>query len=213
LQLENGTSSDETLIYFDTNASDNFDAYDSPKMFNNSTSVPDLYSKSTTESLVINGLSELRDNMELPLGFGLNAAATLRLKATELTNFPIGTRIYLIDKGTQTQQELVVGEPYTFNTSGSTVNNESRFSIIVRAPKVTTSTEQNSDSKIIANVNANGQIVLLAAVKSNYAIYNALGMMLENGVTTSNNQTLNFKLQTGVYFVKVNNVSNRVILK
>jgi len=58
LQLTNGTSSDEALVYFDSNAANNFDDYDSPKMMNNSTTLPDLYSKAGEERLVINGMTQ-----------------------------------------------------------------------------------------------------------------------------------------------------------
>ena len=57
------------------------------------------------------------------------------------------------------------------------------------------------------------QISIIAPAKSNYAIYNTMGQLIENGAITSNSQTLNFKLAAGVYLVKVNNQSTRVIIK
>ncbi|NDP21068.1 MAG: hypothetical protein GZ091_08310, partial [Paludibacter sp.] len=92
LQIQNGTESDELLIYQDAAASNEYDSFDSPKMMNNSATIPDLYSKAGNERLVINGLNAVTDNMELPLGFSLNAAATLKLKATQLSNFAEGTK-------------------------------------------------------------------------------------------------------------------------
>ena len=42
---------------------------------NNSSVTPDLYSKAGTERLFINGLTEVSEGLELPLGFSLNADA------------------------------------------------------------------------------------------------------------------------------------------
>ncbi|NDP21552.1 MAG: hypothetical protein GZ091_10790, partial [Paludibacter sp.] len=92
LQLINGSETDETLVYFDANATNDYNDFDSPKMMNNSATTPDLYSNVGNERLVINGLNAVVDNMELPLGFSLNAAATLKLKATQLSNFAEGTK-------------------------------------------------------------------------------------------------------------------------
>jgi len=214
LQLANGTDTDEALIYFDAAAANSFDNYDSPKMLNNSTTVPDLYSKADNEKLVINGLTEVTDNMTLPLGFTLKAAATgLTLKVSELSNFAVGTKVYLVDSDQNTQTELLPETQYTFNTTASTSNNESRFSLLFRAPSSPNAV--NTVEKLNAQVfvNAANQITIVAPEKANYAIYNAVGMLLENGQTTAKLQTVNCKLNTGVYIVKVANLSTRVIIK
>jgi hypothetical protein len=214
LQLLNGSDSDELLIYQDTEASNGYDAYDSPKMMNNSAAVPDLYSKAGEEKLVINGLNSISDNLELPLGFTLKAAASgLKLKVSELSNLTSGTKVYLLDKEQGSQTELLPSTEYTFNTTASTTNNESRFSLIFRTPSNTTGIETTEKTNAQVFVNAANQITIIAPEKSNYAIYNAVGQLIENGVLKSELQTVNCKLQTGIFVVKVNNVTNRVILK
>ncbi|MBV5343177.1 hypothetical protein JZU68_06065, partial [bacterium] len=108
LQLANGTATDEALIYFDAAAENGFDNYDSPKMLNNSSVLPDIYSKSGSEKVVMNGLNSVADNMTLPLGFTLKAAATgLKLKVSELSNFSADTKVYLIDNANNSQTELL----------------------------------------------------------------------------------------------------------
>ena len=62
-------------------------------------------------------------------------------------------------------------------------------------------------------VNATNQIAIEGAENSNYAIYNAMGQLIENGILKSKLQTSNFKLQTGFFIVKVNNQSTRLIIK
>ena len=213
LQLKNGSNSDEALIYFDTDAANSFDNYDSPKMMNNSAVTPDLYTKVDAERLVINGLNAVSDNMELPLGFSMNAAASLKLKATQLSNFPEGMKVYLLDKDESTQTELQPETEYSFSTSTATTNNESRFSLLFRVPSVSTSNVNTENEKATVFVNANNKITIIAPEKANYSIFNAVGQLIENGQTTAKLQTVNCELQTGLYIVKVGNNSTRVIVK
>jgi hypothetical protein len=219
LQLLNGTQSDEMLVYLDSEASNNYDAYDSPKMMNNSVSVPDLYSKVGDERLVINGLNSIADNMELPLGFTLKAAANgLKLKVSELNNFVSGTKVYLLDKEQNSQTELLPATEYSFNTTASTTNNESRFSLLFRALGASTGIDSAEKGITQVFVNGNNQITIITPEKAMYSIYNAVGQLIENGQTTSKLQTvipiaIGSKLQTGVYIVKVANQSTRVIVK
>lgn len=212
LQLHNGTESDEMLVYIDGEASNNYDAYDSPKMMNNSASVPDLYSKIGNEQLVINGLKEIVDNMELPLGFSLNAAASLKLKVNEISNLPVGTRVYLRDKVDIAEIELTPEKEYTFSTAATT-NNESRFSLLFKTPSVTTGTSNVYNERISIFVNAQNEIVIFANENSNYAIYNTVGQLIENGILNSEHRIQNSNLFAGVYIVKVGNQSTRVIVK
>jgi hypothetical protein len=214
LQLVNGSQSDEALIYFDAAAANTFDNYDSPKMMNNSTTLPDLYTAVGTERLAINGLNELTDNMQLPLGFTLKAAATgLKLKASELSNLASGTKVYLLDKEQGSQTELLPLTEYTFNTTASTTNNESRFSLMFKATGVASGITNADKEQISVFVNAANQITIIAPGKSNYAIYNAVGQLIENGIVNLKHETRNTKLNAGVYVVKVNYQSTRVIVK
>jgi len=213
LQLINGTEGDETLICTDANAENGFDVYDSPKMMNNSNITPDLYTKAGVERLVINGLNTITDNMELSLGFSLGAEASLKLKATEMSNFPVGTRIFLLDKEKNSQTELFANTEYDFSTTAATLNNESRFSIVFRAPGSITSTDNTVLESLSAIVNSQNKIVITAKPSSTYGIYNAIGQLIESGMLKSELYTVNSKLQSGIYVVKVNNASTKVIIK
>ena len=212
LQLQNGADSDEMLVYLDEDASNNYDAYDSPKMMNNSVSVPDLYSRVGDERLVINGLNSITDNMELPLGFSLNAAATLELKATEMSNFPKDTRVYLRDKQENKETELTPETDYTFSTTEASANNETRFRLLFRAPGVSTDVTTSERDQVSVFVNTQNEIVILAKENSNYAIYNAVGQLIKNGKII-NNLPLTINHLNGVFVVKVNNQSAKVVIK
>lgn len=213
LQVSNGLASDETLLYFDANAADVFDAYDSPKININNATTPEIFTQIGTEKLVINGMTQPAYDVEIPLGFTTGGAANFTISKIEMSNFEAGTRLLLKDKLNITSEfDLSEGDAYNFS-SGILNNSNNRFSLVLKAPGTTTGHKPENSSVAQVFVNAANQITIIAPEKSNYAIYNAIGMMIENGQTTAKLQTANYKLNTGVYVVKVNNQSTRVIIK
>jgi hypothetical protein len=212
LQLINDTERDELLIYQDSGASNNFDSYDSPKMMNNSTTVPDLYSIVGNEQLVINGLNTITENMELPLGFSLKSAAALKIKATELNNLPEGMNVYLHDKSANTQTQLTSEIEYSFTTTEATINNESRFSLVFKSPGITTVDDVSEFNKMAVFVNAQKELVITAPENSSYAVYTLVGEQVKAGKVTVNAVRIN-TVSLGVYLVKVNNHTMKVIIR
>ena len=81
LQVTNGISLDEALIYFNPDATNNLDAYDSPKMTNGIASIPEIYTLATssTEQLAINGMSSISTDTEIPLGFTTGQVGTFTI--------------------------------------------------------------------------------------------------------------------------------------
>jgi len=212
LQLINGTQRDELLIYQDAGASNDYDSYDSPKMMNNSTTVPDLYSMAGDEQLVINGLNSITENMELPLGFILKSAATLKMKATELNSLPEGMQVYLLDKTANTQTQLTPESEYSFTTTEATINNDSRFSLVFKSPGITTVDDVSEFNKMTVFVNAQKELVITAPENSSYAVYTMVGEQVKAGKVTENAVRINTVSQ-GVYLVKVNNQTSKVIIR
>jgi hypothetical protein len=181
-------------------------------MFNNVASMPEIFTQVGTEKLVINGLTEARNNTEVPLGFVTGAANNFTLTATELKNFDADTKIMLKDKqNPATEFDLTEGVAYNFS-AGVTTASSDRFSLIFRITGATTGLE-TAKATINAYVNGENRIVISATEKSAYSIYNAMGQMIENGILNTKHETLNTKLATGVYVVKVGNQSTRVIIK
>jgi predicted RNA-binding protein with TRAM domain len=213
LRISNGTNADETLIAFNNKATNNLDSYDSPKMLNNSIDMPEIYTQIGAEKLVINGMKDIPYDTEIPIGFVVGKAADLIISRTEISNFEVGTRILLKDKLYPTNEfDLSEGSSYNFSTP-ITIANTDRFSLIVRAPGISTGIGRTENLNAQVFVNAINQITIIAPEKSNYAIYNAMGQLMENGAITSTPQPSNFKHAAGVYVVKVNNQTTRVIIK
>jgi len=214
IQVSNSANStDETVLYFDENALNTFDKYDSEKMFNNVASKPEIFTKAGSERLVINGMNALPLDTELPLGFVTGVAGNFSISPTELTNFDSDTRIMLKDNlNPATEFELSEGVSYDFSAPVTTATTD-RFSLVFRAPGTTTALNQQLNLHLLVFANAAGQIEIHAPAKSQYAVFNAMGQQLAKGTTTSGIQTLNLNLASGMYVVKVNNSSKKVIIK
>ena len=212
LKVSNAKNSDETILCFNDNASDNFDSYDSPKWFNSTASIPEIYTQVGTEKLVINGLKELKTNIEIPLGFVAGEASAFTIAATQLKNLDSDVRVALIDKQKNVEFELNENVAYHFNSEIVGASTD-RFSLIFRTAGSTTDVRNANSLNAQVLVNAANQITIIAPVKNNYVIYNAMGQLIENGIVNSNLQTVKTKLNTGVYVVKVGNESSKVIVK
>ncbi len=202
LRLSNAANSDEAVVYFNANAQSAVDEYDSQKMFNNIDAVPEIYSKVGADKLVINAYGEVSDNLEVPIGFTYKLGGDLILKLAELSNFDSNTKVYLHDKQLNSQIELSPETEYAFNTPSAS-NNESRFSLIFRASGNITGIEIKDKSSAQVFVNTQNQITIMAADNSNYAIYSAMGQLIDIGVLDTNHKTQNTKYGAGVYFVQL----------
>ncbi|HRZ97964.1 MAG TPA: T9SS type A sorting domain-containing protein, partial [Paludibacter sp.] len=216
LQVAGNSITDESLIYFNDNAANGFDMYDSPKMMNGAAStVPDMYTTAGTEQLVINGMNNIPYNTEISLYFKANAstAGTFTLKASEISNFEEGTTVYIKNNLTQDQQLISDGSDYTFVTSDAVAS--PAFSLIFKAPGAVTGLA-NADSKVLVYANANRQItVTVPSVTENatVSVYNAVGQKLYSSKVTKATTVIDNAFAAGVYVVNVNNVSKKVIIK
>jgi hypothetical protein len=204
--------SDEAVLYFDTDAANTFDKYDSPKMFESTRSVvPEIYTQVGSDKLVINGLNAVQYDTEIPLGFVAKTAGDYNITASEMTNFETGTRIVLIDKDAPNpENELSAGVVYPFSSPATTAST-SRFSLIFRAPGVATGIDNTAKLNARVFVNTSNQITIVAPEKSNYSIYNTLGQKLIEGIAKKN-QT-NTSLQKGMYVVKVSDCGKELTTK
>jgi hypothetical protein len=114
----------------------------------------------------------------------------------------VGTTTYTDINGGSSYYYTIVHRDLAYNNSAASLING-------------VSTEVNTASKPNAQVfvNAQNELVINASENSNYAIYNAKGQLIENGTLKSKMLIANCKLQTGLYVVKVNDKTIRVIVK
>ncbi|MEI6554944.1 MAG: T9SS type A sorting domain-containing protein [Paludibacter sp.] len=212
LEVSNGVNSDQALVNFNSNASNGLDTYDSPKMTNASASIPEIYTLAEGEQVAINGVNDLS---ELALGFTTGEAGNFTIKASQFANFASGTQIILRDNLLNFEQDLTLAD-YNFY-SDVTANNETRFTVLFKAPSVATGINQNSNGNVWISL-ANNQIVVNGAnAGTSVAVYNEVGQRLASQTLTATTKVLNTKLASGIYMVTVTNagksVTTKVIIK
>ena len=208
LKVSNGINSDEAIVFFNPNASDGLDDYDSPKMTNGNAVIPEIYTLAGSEQLVINGLNQLVLNQEIPLGFTTGQLNTFTINASEIQNFDSNTQIILKDKLLNKEQLLTVDAPYSFTSDITSSTN--RFSIIFRLASVTTGMQNAEDKQEIAIYKtADNQITVHSLIdlntQSNISVYNAIGQEIIEKRLYSPVTVLENKLKSGVYLVVVTN--------
>jgi autotransporter-associated beta strand protein len=117
--------------------------------------------------------------------------------------------------------ETITGTPNSVVTvSGSGIENGKVASISVSGGFVNLVVSEDlgtyntsiQPKTVNAYVNSGNQLVIDAPEKSNYAVYSALGQLIQSGIINADNKISSFKLSAGVYLVKVNNISKRVIV-
>lgn len=208
LDVSNKTNSDETVLYFNNNAADTYDGFDSPKMTNSLPTVPEIYTITNTEQLVINGMQNIPLDTEIPLGFRTQETNTFIIKATEISGFDPSIKIFLKDNqnSLNPEQELTPETSYSFTSD--IIDNTSRFSIIFKSTSVTTSLSKPIDSEkitIFANENNKITVNLNSALSKSYSleVFNSYGQKIAHTETKNSTETINKQFDSGVYFVKI----------
>jgi hypothetical protein len=216
LQVSNGINSDETIVLFNPNASNDYDAYDSPKMSNANVAIPEIYTLAGIEQVAINGFKNITPDAELPLGFTTGNPNTFMLKATEISNFD-DSKIILKDHLLNTQQELTVGSAYTF--SSEVTNTINRFSLVFKTSAVSTDIQNKvgEDNSVTIYGNANRQLVVHFSDEiigqGNVSVYNSVGQKLESKPLQNSTTILNDPFLSGVYLVAVSANGKKIAKK
>ena len=126
-----GSSGDAVVIYFDNEATLNFDAKkDALKLMNTDFAEPSLYAISMdSEKLSINGLPWPDDSITMvPLGVKTQLDGKVIFNCHDLNNLPGDMFVYFCDKQTGTKQNVVLHPE--FITQLNAGDHENRFSLI-----------------------------------------------------------------------------------
>ena len=202
LNVSNGASADEAVIYASADASNGFDSYDAPKYFNLAGSnQPEIYTQVGSEKLVINAMSELNQGTEIPLGFATEKGNDFTISASEFRNFSSDMQVILKDKQANTEYDLLNGQGYKF--SSSVVNDANRFSLIFRTSGNTTNLNSLKKLNVQVFVNSENQIVIESQEKATVFIYDVTGQKQYESMLTSTKTTINKAFGSGVYFVAI----------
>jgi Type IV secretory pathway, TrbL components len=206
---------DETLIYADSRAQNGFDNYDGDKWFTGTGAEIFTLPIAENRELVINGLPEIVDGIEIPLGFVSNEGGSFSFSAKEIINLD-NLDVLLRDKWRNVEFNLVNDGVYNF-TSGSEVNTE-RFSIVFRASVPSDiNTNYSKDSKLLAYSN-NNEIVATYSNPNNdnveVTVYDVLGRSVAVQTIVANQSVvINGKFTKGIYTLRAENKTTKVVVQ
>lgn len=213
LEISNGTNADEAVLYFNQNASNTFDIYDSPKMFNNTVTVPEIFTRAGNERLVINGMNSYNFNTMLPLGFHPGQAGSFTLRASQLQNFDSDTQVYLLDKTSNTQFNLTSGNSYSFTSDATST--EERFTVLFKSATGSTSVDDAMEGNIYVNsVQGQSKLQINTGIENaTLSVYSVSGQHLLTQNVNTPLTILNKTLHVGVYVIKVENKGRIHVLR
>ena len=194
-------------------AQNGFDDYDSDKWF--TSAGVELFTTPVGQNreLVINGLPEISEGTEIPLGFQANEGGSFKFFAKEIRNLG-SLQVYLRDKWRNLEFNLSTGDMYNF-TAGSGLGTD-RFSVVYRSSA--TGNEgiyNNNDSHLHAYSNKNGDIVVIYNGSENMdvAVYNLLGNVLAvQKVSPDTPTVIKRNFTQGIYIVRVGNHTTKVMV-
>jgi autotransporter-associated beta strand protein len=206
LKVSNGTNTDEAVIYFNSNASNGYDAYDSPKMSNADANIPEIYTLVGNEELVINGMTTI-PTTALALGFRTGESKNFTIKASEITNMNANTHIILKDNLLNIEKDITDGSAYTF--SSDAVNSTTRFTVIFRTSSNATGLDNNSaeSNAITVYKNAQNGISIICSNgisgQGTVSVFNTIGVKMASQALTSATTVVDKIFASGVYLVNV----------
>lgn len=216
MSVSNEVYEDETIVYFNNNASNGFDKYDSPKMSNSSSAIPEIQTKAGDEYLAINGLNESALYEEIPLYFKTTKAGTFRFNTKEVTNFE-NKSLVLLDKASNKEYVLSEGEWFSFN---SDITNMYR-QFVLKIKSINTNIVDNSMFSNMFNVIQRDK-TSIDIIKNtnnefcNVQVYSSLGNLIQQ-VVLNDNITKIDGLLPGIYIMQFYNSKDKyyhkIILK
>ncbi|MBI4945242.1 MAG: T9SS type A sorting domain-containing protein [Bacteroidetes bacterium] len=186
IKISKGSYSDEAVIRFMPDATENFDGCcDARKMFSPKGSVPNIFTKIANEDkLTINTLPPLSTSFAIGLFIGVSESGDYSFKSSEPNSFDPGVCIMMFDQETGNIYNLRdVGAVNTISLPVISKDDEARFILIFSLPTSVSVTEPTcTDCK-------DGEASVKKAGWSNwqYAIKDSSGIVLESGTASTDN--------------------------
>lgn len=213
LRVSNGSNEDEAILLFSPNALDELDAWDSPKMSNNNTAIPEIYTYVGNEMVVINGMTEKALDKELIIGFKTGKAGTFNIKLSE-NKLTDGSYILLKDKLLNKEQNLSEIPLYEFYSDIATT--DSRFTLAVSRNATALDAEALAPSVHVYQSNRNEITVAMnGPINPNswVSIYNTLGQRIVTSQILGEQTVLRNLSKPGVYLISVESGGRKSVSK
>jgi M6 family metalloprotease-like protein len=211
IQLQQDSLNDEAVVAFFSDASNDYDDFDSYKMFSDDNDYPQIYTVTDDNTEVaINGQTEFNEGTDriIPLGFLTNIEGTFILKATNLSVFDPDISVYLEDTYLNKFQKLNILDSYSF-TSG-VVDDASRFKL--HFGNSLTDLSYETENSILLYV-IGSAVYINAPDKSLIEIYNTIGEKVAEQKADKGLNKIQVNTSQGIYIVKVLSGSDIVTKK
>ena len=217
MEVSNGSFIDETAVAFFPDAVNNYDSFDSRKMFSTDSDYPQISSITPDYNVVaINGQAELNagEDRIIPLEFKTDVSGTFTLDATNIGDFDQSVSVYLEDAEQSTTTDLRQTAAYTF--SSGIVDNVTRFKL--HFGTLTTSVSSLTDNSSIGIYEYNNAVYVNThnAGAGLIEVYDILGKKIMSQQSVKGLNILQPKVGKGIYIVKVltdgKTVTQKVVL-
>ncbi|RCW30835.1 T9SS type A sorting domain-containing protein [Marinilabilia salmonicolor] len=211
IQTDNDILIDGTIIYFNELFSEFLGNEDSPKQFNSSSKVPEVYTRINNSAYAINGFPKLTETTYSIVLSVRNKVADEVTMSFDLDKFAAGYHVYLEDKETGSWTNIQQVQKYVY-TPAQLGDDHDRFVLhFEQMQEVATSVEENrmfideeiviigKDDLVMVNIDAN----LLRNGTASIEVLN-MGGVIENRIhTSSTDSEISLPAQRGLYIVKV----------
>lgn len=213
LQLSNGTITDELLLVGMNNASTGIDVYDSEKISNNNSEIPELYSFINNQELAINSTPNLTDKI-FKLGYRPGKSGVFTIKLTESTNLDPNLKIVLIDNSTLEETILDLEQDYKFTSDGTVENN--RFFVQFKTAGTITEMNHSFKNKMYVWVDTDNQIHYETEnnIKAeDIRVFDVYGRLISMINKSSNVLSFENSAVPGVFIVKLGNQTEKITIR
>jgi hypothetical protein len=196
MTLSNEVNSDETIIQFNSDAQNGFEDHDSRKFWAGAV-VPQVYTTTNTDSLVINGLESVATNPVIDLGVKLPTAGDYTFDATEIT---LTEDVWLEDRLLNVFQDLNLDATYAFTDNAGNI--PTRFALHFGM----SITDIPSTNQFAAHVFAAGNevnITLSEPIDGTAAVYDMAGKLIATETFASDRIKFPVNSANGIYIVQI----------
>ncbi len=201
LQMSGMGYNDETVLYCQAGATNQFDAaYDAYKLINDN-AIPWIALTYSTSIFQINAVAPISQNFSMDVKTNTDTTGQFTITANNIGSFPLGSCIYLYDKFTGITTNLRTNS-YSFTLHDTT--NTARFSLQINMDSLPTTSSISLPT--CSNPNS-GQIICQPtnAGPWNYVWRDANDAVIKTSLNKTTADTLNNMLP-GLYTVQINTV-------
>ncbi|HHT21791.1 MAG TPA: T9SS type A sorting domain-containing protein [Bacteroidales bacterium] len=202
LQVSNGMVSDEAVILFSENANSD---WNSSKLMNPGLNI---YTVKAGADLALNSRTAIEYDVETTVGVKAESGV-YTFSASKFENFG-AEKAYLLDKVANVATDLSTGD-YTVNFTEAYEGTD-RFALVFPRSGVITGLENAEQAGFFAFAN-NNRISVNSDAAGMIYVFNSIGQQVAAQAISGKLTTVSTALPAGIYMVKVNSLTTKVVVR